>query len=56
MTPEQRDAVDHLTRRLVAKLLHDPITKARELSTSAEGHTYLTALRELLELDDEPDP
>jgi glutamyl-tRNA reductase len=56
MTPEQRDAVDHLTRRLVAKLLHDPITKARELSTSAEGHTYLNALRELLELDDEPDP
>jgi glutamyl-tRNA reductase len=56
MTPEQRDAVDHLTRRLVAKLLHDPITKARELSTSAEGQTYLNALRELLELDDEPDP
>jgi glutamyl-tRNA reductase len=56
MTPEQRDAVDHLTRRLVAKLLHDPITKARELSASAEAHTYLNALRELLELDDEPDP
>jgi glutamyl-tRNA reductase len=56
MTPEQRDAVDHLTRRLVAKLLHDPITKARELSASTQGHTYLSALRELFELDDEPDP
>jgi glutamyl-tRNA reductase len=56
MTPEQRDAVDHLTRRLVAKLLHDPITKARELSASAQGRSYLSALRELFELDDEPDP
>jgi glutamyl-tRNA reductase len=56
MTPEQRDAVDHLTRRLVAKLLHDPITKARELSATTQGHAYLSALRELFELDDEPDP
>lgn len=53
MTPEQRAAVDHLSRRLVAKILHAPIHNAKELSSSKQGHVYLSALRELFELDDD---
>jgi glutamyl-tRNA reductase len=55
MTPEQRAAVDHLSRRLVAKILHSPIRNAKELSSSKQGHVYLSALRELFELDDDLD-
>jgi glutamyl-tRNA reductase len=55
MSPEQRAAVDHLTRRLVKKMLHTPIKNAKELSSSKQGHIYLSALRELFELDDDSD-
>ncbi|HYP22487.1 MAG TPA: glutamyl-tRNA reductase [Actinomycetota bacterium] len=54
MTPAQRDAVDHLSRRMVAKLLHAPLKSARDLAGSKQGQLYLTALRELFELSDEP--
>jgi glutamyl-tRNA reductase len=55
LTAEQREAVDRLTHRIVAKLLHPPLEKAKDLASSKQGHLYLTALRELFELDDEPD-
>ena len=54
LTPEQLEAVDHVTQRIVSKLLHVPITKAKEISSSKQGYLYLNALRELFELDDEP--
>ena len=54
LTDEQRRAVEQLTRRIVAKLLHPPLEKARDLASSKQGHLYLTALRELFELGDEP--
>ena len=53
LTEEQRAAVDHLSRRMVAKILHTPIRNAKELSSSKQGHIYLSALRELFELDDD---
>lgn len=56
LDPEHLDAVDHLSRRLVAKLLHTPLAKAKELSASKQGYMYLTALRELFDLDDPIDP
>ena len=51
-----RAAVDRATRRIVSKLLHDPIEKTRRLSASKQGHIYAAALRELFGLDDEPAP
>ncbi len=54
MTPEQRDAVDHLSRRMVAKLLHAPLKSARDMAGSKQGQLYLTALQELFGLSDEP--
>jgi glutamyl-tRNA reductase len=55
LSDEQRRAVELLTHRIVAKLLHPPLEKAKDLASSKQGHLYLTALRELFELDDEPD-
>lgn len=53
MTPEQRNAVDHLARRLVAKILHSPLARSREFAATNQGQMYLTALKELFQLDDE---
>jgi glutamyl-tRNA reductase len=53
MSPEDRAAIDHLTRRIVAKILHTPLSKTRELASSKQGYVYLSALRELFDLDDE---
>jgi glutamyl-tRNA reductase len=53
LSPEERDAIDHLTRRIVAKILHAPLVKSRELASSKQGQAYLEALRTLFDLDDE---
>jgi glutamyl-tRNA reductase len=53
LTPDQMTEVDRLTKRMVARLMHPALEKAKELASSKQGHTYLTALRELFELDDE---
>jgi glutamyl-tRNA reductase len=55
LSDDQRAAVEEATRRAVAKLLHAPMTKAREMAGSKEGHSYVGALRELFELDDDGD-
>ena len=52
MTPEQRDAVEHLSRRLVSKILHTPLKKSKTLANSKQGHAYLNVLRDLFDLDD----
>ncbi|MEA2451832.1 MAG: glutamyl-tRNA reductase [Actinomycetota bacterium] len=53
LSPEQLEAAERSSKRIVAKLLHPALEKAKELASSKQGHTYLTALRELFELDDE---
>jgi glutamyl-tRNA reductase len=55
LSESERQALDRLTRRMVAKLLHEPLEKARSLAGSEQGRIYLSALRELFGLDDEPD-
>ncbi len=54
MTPEQQAAVDQLSRRLAAKILHTPLARVKDLANSKQGHLYLAVLRELFELDSEP--
>jgi glutamyl-tRNA reductase len=55
VSERDRAAIDRATRRIVSKLLHDPIEKTRRLSASKQGHIYAAALRELFGLDDEPE-
>lgn len=50
----ERETVDRVTSAIVAKLLHGPIEKMKQMSSSKQGHIYITALRELFGLDDEP--
>ena len=50
---DQRAALDEVTKRIVAKLLDPPLERATELASSKQGHVYLSALRELFELDDD---
>jgi len=53
LTEEQRNAIDHLSRRMVSKILHTPLDRVKKMSSSKQGYVHLAALRELFELDDE---
>jgi glutamyl-tRNA reductase len=53
LEPEERAAVERLTKRISSKLMHDPLSRTKELASSKQGHVYLAALRELFGLDDE---
>lgn len=48
----QRDTVEAVTRSIVAKMLHDPITHAKALAGSAEGEALARTLRNLYRLPD----
>ncbi|MDQ3879045.1 MAG: glutamyl-tRNA reductase [Actinomycetota bacterium] len=54
-TEAEANAVDALSRRLIAKLLHGPVKKAKKLPSSKQGYLYLSALRELFDLSDDDD-
>ena len=51
LTDDQLAQIEHSMARLISKLLHVPINRAKELATSKQGYVYVTALRELFELD-----
>jgi glutamyl-tRNA reductase len=53
LSEADRAAVEQLSRRLVAKLLHAPVEKAKALGDSKQGGHYLAALRELFDLDEQ---
>lgn len=52
----QRDAVDALTRGIVNKLLHAPVSRLRAEADREEGIAYLEAARELFALGDPDAP
>ena len=52
-TPEQRDQLDAMTRALVRRILHDPITTLRE---RGDRDVYLDAVRRLFRLDEHASP
>lgn len=53
LDPEQRDAVDALTRSIVNKLLHPPVSRLRDQSDREQGIASLEAVRALFGLDEE---
>lgn len=55
LSDAQREIVEQVTRKIVARLLHPPLSKTKGLASSKQGHLYLAALRELFELDDVED-
>jgi len=52
LEPEERAAVEHLTRSMVNKLLHEPTIRLKEAAGTARGELYADALNELFALDD----
>ena len=50
---DQRDAVEALTKSIVNKILHAPVSKLRREAEHEEGIVYLEAARALFGLDDE---
>ena len=50
---EQREAVEALTRSLVNKILHAPVSRLRQEAEREEGMAYLEAARVLFDLDDD---
>lgn len=50
LTPEEREAVEALARGIVAKLLHDPIVRLKELSTPGSERTHARLLAQLFDL------
>jgi len=54
LTPEQREAVEQLTRGLVSKLLHEPTIRLKDAAGSARGELLADALTALFALDEPP--
>lgn len=53
VTPEQQEAIDHLTRSIVAKIAHGPIAEIRRYATQPEGVPVLDALRRAFGLEED---
>ncbi len=54
--PRQRDAVERLTRAIVNKILHVPLTTLRRHHTDASEVFYIEAARLLFHLESDEDP
>jgi glutamyl-tRNA reductase len=56
LSDDQAEAVDQLTRSLVNKLLHAPVSRLRSHAEREEGMAYLEAARVLFGLDGDEEP
>ncbi len=52
LSPEQRDAVEALTRSILAKLAHGPITELRRQAGQPEGLQTIEVIRRIFRLDE----
>jgi len=50
--PDEREMVDALTRRLVAKLIHGPMVNLKAAAGTPQGETMAQAFRDLFDLDE----
>lgn len=50
LDPEHRQLIDDVTRRVIAKLLHDPTVRVKEAAGSPRGERLAEALRALFDL------
>jgi glutamyl-tRNA reductase len=53
LTPEQREAVDYLSRSLMNKFLHEPSVRLRAAAANGRGLGIVDAARYLFAVDDE---
>jgi glutamyl-tRNA reductase len=55
LDPRQREAVERLTRAIVNKILHAPLTELRRRGTEGDEAQYIDVVRALFRLGDDPD-
>jgi glutamyl-tRNA reductase len=53
LSMEQREAIDVMTRSLVAKLLNEAVASVKKKAGTAEGESLVRAVRELFDLPDD---
>ena len=51
LSPEQLDAVEAVTRRVVAKVLHEPTVNLKDAAGTARGDVLADAFRDLFGLE-----
>jgi glutamyl-tRNA reductase len=51
LSESQADAVERITKRIVAKLLHQPMESVRRIASSEAADLQIAALRDLFDLD-----
>ncbi|MDQ7785469.1 MAG: glutamyl-tRNA reductase [Desulfomonilaceae bacterium] len=51
LTPEERDAVEMITRSIINKIAHDPISFLKKYGARSKGNTYLDITQKLFNLN-----
>jgi glutamyl-tRNA reductase len=52
LTPEQEQALEALTKSLINKVAHGPISELRRRASDPDGHQFITAIRKVFRLGD----
>jgi len=51
LTPEQEQAVEALTKSMMNKIAHGPISEIRQHASQPDGHHFINAVRKVFRLD-----
>jgi len=52
LTPEQEQALDALTKSIINKIAHGPISELRHQATQPDGHFFIATIRKVFRLGD----
>jgi glutamyl-tRNA reductase len=50
LTPEQEQALEALTKSMMNKIAHGPISELRRQASQPDGHHFVTAIRKVFHL------
>ncbi len=51
LTPEQEQAIEALTKSMINKIAHGPISEIRQHASQPDGHHFINAVRKVFRLD-----
>ncbi len=51
LTPEQEQAIEALTKSMINKIAHGPISEIRRQASQPDGHYIINAVRKVFRLD-----
>ena len=53
LTPEQEQALDALTKSIINKIAHGPISELRRQASQPDGHYFIATIRKVFRLGDD---